>query len=518
MLSRQQQAAPDTRLPFKGSLAFDRNAQEYIPFRTETDAMLASLMLAYRLASPVLAVVLALVRHPSFNPADITLSRPEDVWARVAEHSASKRPQRVSGFPAVFPSVVLHEVLDILGEERRTALHVQRDTDGPQLGPFQLSKLDRDLRNMSLVCKDWRQPAQRTLGKILILQDARRTHIVNALTCPLFGPWTTESLIFRRSLGLDDWSREELNKYAAEVWDLMAKLVERTPNVRYVSFCTDWFELPFNRLAENLAVRSLEELRLIQVGDITQLLGAVCKQIKRMPRLRHLFLQYSGQGSAYTNFIPQSELDEGSPGPSLEKVTLKIGSASALSLRYINWLTHPRDGENAFRLKSLVLDLSNCYYSEHNCVEALEPCFTSLSELCVTVSGLSDGVLERIFRSCHILKDLTMVIQHSFDNKMSLMPDTVERACVIFSFEQPNWALWNERMERTLTQHCPPRLRYLRIHMIAYSEVDLPLDPYASSRAIAKQKGIDVEITWSSIRNSGCTSRSCLTFPMPCIC
>ena len=169
-------------------MAFDRNAQEYIPFRTETDAMLASLMLAYRLASPVLSVVLALVRHPNFNPSDITITKPEDVWAHVAEHAASKQPQRVSCFPTVFPSVVLHEVLGILHEERRTALHAYRDTDVPQFGPLQLGKVlltefsvnitlimsglqtDRVLRNVSLVCKDWRQPAQRTLGKILVIQ------------------------------------------------------------------------------------------------------------------------------------------------------------------------------------------------------------------------------------------------------------------------------------------------------------------------------------------------------------
>lgn len=65
-----------------------RTGQDFVPFKTTTDAMLASLMLAYRLASPILTVVLALVRHPDFNPAEITLSRAEDVWARVSEHEA----------------------------------------------------------------------------------------------------------------------------------------------------------------------------------------------------------------------------------------------------------------------------------------------------------------------------------------------------------------------------------------------------------------------------------------------
>ena len=199
-MSSKGSPVPDTRLPFKGCLAFNRNAQEYIPFGTETDAMLASLMLAYRLASPVLAVVLALVRHPNFNPADITLSNPEDVWARVAEHDAEKRSQKVACFPHAFPRVILSEVVDILGEERGAELYVQRDTDGPQMGFIEYEKVeacslslwcfrslipcqtDRDLRSVSLVCKDWTQPAQRTLGKILTLQG-RFYLVIRILDC-----------------------------------------------------------------------------------------------------------------------------------------------------------------------------------------------------------------------------------------------------------------------------------------------------------------------------------------------
>ena len=139
----------------------------------------------------------------------------------------------------------------------------------------------------------------------------------------MFGPWTNEVVIFRHWRELDDQGRTELINYGIEIWSLMAKLVSRTPNIRRTSFCTDWFELPFHRLAWSFATKPLEELHLVQVGDIAQLLGAVCKQLKHMPRLRHLALQYSGQGSAYTYFIPQSELDAESPGPAIEKVSLK---------------------------------------------------------------------------------------------------------------------------------------------------------------------------------------------------
>lgn len=281
----------------------------------------------------------------------------------------------------------------------------------------------------------------------------------------------------------------------------MSKLVERTPNVRFVSFSTDWFEMPFKSLAESLASRPLEELRLIQTGDITQLLGAVCKQIRRIPTLKHLYLQYSGQGSAYTNFIPPSELEEGSPGPSLEKVTLKIGSASSTSLKYINWLTRPR--ENGFQLKELALDLSGSYYNERHCIEALEPCFSTLPALCITVSGLSEGVLERVLEKCRALKDLSMIIRHSFDNSMSEIPRTIERLCISLSFEHMDWSLWSSRMHEFLEHRAPPRLRHLEMRMVAYCDIDGTYDPFREPRAIAKQKGIDVVITFHS---AGCAS------------
>lgn len=127
---------PDTRLPFKGKMAFHRNTQEYIPFHTETDAMLASLMLAYRLSSPIFALVLALARHPGFNPADITLCKAEDVWLRVTEHQAPKTktvisPKSAHARKIHFPRFVMEEVVDILAAERHQKLHDERDTYGP---------------------------------------------------------------------------------------------------------------------------------------------------------------------------------------------------------------------------------------------------------------------------------------------------------------------------------------------------------------------------------------------------
>ncbi|EJD07641.1 uncharacterized protein FOMMEDRAFT_143963 [Fomitiporia mediterranea MF3/22] len=494
---------PDTRLPFMGSLAFNRNTQEYIPFRTETDAMLASLTLAYRLASPILAVVLALVRHPNFNPAEITLSKPEDVWARVAEHTAAKRTHEDPCFPFTFPRVILNEVVDILAEERKVQLHVQRDTDGPYMGRIEFEKTDRDLRNMSLVCKDWTRPAQKALGKIIALQDVRSVHVMNALNSPLFGAWTREAVVFRHNRELDERSRRELLISANEVWSLIARFVTRIPNLQTISLCVDWFEMPLRYFAEGLEYSPLQEIRLVQAGDIAQLLGAVCKKIKNMKVLKHLYLQYSGVGSAYTNFVPPSELEGESPPLSLEKVTLKIGTASELSLAYITWLTRPRDGENGFRLKSLALDLSSCYYNENSCFNALAPCFTTLQELVINGSGLSEGLLARILQTCRGLRTLTLIVRHTFDNSMAMeLPNSLETMTINSSFEKPDWELWDERLTYFFVNRAPRRLKHISSHMLSYVDLNNIDNTYPMARAVAKERGISFDFSCEII-NSG---------------
>ncbi|THH10368.1 hypothetical protein EW145_g1396 [Phellinidium pouzarii] len=466
----------DTRLPFKGILAFDRNSQDYVPFRTATDAMLASLMLAYRLASPILTVVLALVRHPDFNPGEITLSRAEDVWARVAEHEASVamvRNGRNDAFPFAFPRFVLDEVLDVLDEERRTSLLMKSEAVDPYLGRVETSKLDADLRSASLVCKEWRRPAQRTLGRILALQDVREVHLFSAINGPLFGHWTRDVVVLRHNPKLDEMGRAIACERGDGVWLLIMRLLSRMPNVRTVSISTDWFEWPLRNVTEGLErMPALRELRLVQLGDISQLLGV-----------------YSGMGSAYADFVPPSELDE-SPGLAFQKLSLKIGSTSDLSLQYIKWLTMPREGDNSFMLKSLLLDLSCCYGNERGCVDVLEPCFRTLEELWINASGLGKGLLTRIFDNCLSLRRLTIVFRHTFEKSMfDHLPHSLEDICVDFSFEIPDWDQWDQRAFLFITSRLHS-LKRLRLRLVCAGLTDCR-DKYLSSKALCKELGID---------------------------
>lgn len=116
-----------------GNLAFDRRSNRYIAFDTETDAMLASLVLAYRLAPPILELILAIVRRPSFRPSDITISKPGDILERIRESV----PTRSSQSPAnrmTIPRVVFEHVVEIFQAERAAKCHACRDMEGPRIG------------------------------------------------------------------------------------------------------------------------------------------------------------------------------------------------------------------------------------------------------------------------------------------------------------------------------------------------------------------------------------------------
>ncbi len=337
----------ETRLPFDGVRAFDKNSQKYIPFNTQTDAMLASLMLAYRLASPVLSVVLAIVRHPQFNPAEITLQKPDDIWAKVTEQEEKMktvaRADHTSGFRFNLPQSVFEEIVDIFEGERERKLHTQRDMHEPELESINTAILDRDLRSMSLVCRAWTQPVQRALGRILILNNLDIDTLKNALNGVLFGRWTREIIFFRCRRFLDSERLDYMQRYGKDVWELLARLLMRLPNVRLLCINTDIVEFPTSRMADGLArLPALRELRLVQIGDISQILGLVLKKIGDLRSLEHLSLQYSGAGSAYSASVPFSDLEKCSPSSALQKLSLKVGNTSDISLKYIKWLCTPK--------------------------------------------------------------------------------------------------------------------------------------------------------------------------------
>ena len=581
----------DTRLPFRSNLAFDRTSQAYIPFPTQTDAMLASLILAYRLASPILAVVLALVRHPEFRPGEITLQKPDDVWRWVAEYEAGggggvgvgegegegeggdekeregekekengkekegegereregeggmeekgkeKEQEQTeteekerSALPFRFPRVVLDHVLDILDHTRRAALasHYTYTAPAPlHLHPHaplppsaaRVAEMDADLATMARVCREWRGAAQRALGRVLVLRCVTRGVVERALETGVVGPWTREVVVFRSRRDEDpcagtgagsstgtgtgtstvEYSHSQATAATegegGELWPLFAALLRRIPNVQTLTLSTDFFKVPVRPTTPSQTLRllpSLRVLRLVQEGDISPLLGMVCRHMPEMRELRELHVQYSGAGSVYATYVSPSELAGLAPPGRLETVGLSVGEASELSLAYVRWLTQPRerDGVCTYWLQALVLDLRRVYYKETSVVAVLGPCLARLRalEICAGKgSGGESGLVAAVVGACGALRRLRvrvgdMVFGRDWFWRASRAVEDL--AVAVEADEDAPWEEWDDHvcgwLERRLL--LDPRLTSVHIQLHVPHR---PPSVFPRSRALA---------------------------------
>lgn len=190
--------------PFIDSQAFVRKTKSYVTFPSQTDAMLASLQLFHNVPCRIMNLVFSVVTHPNFDSKQVTLLDSADVIdvvekSRLEERMAvvHKRSLNSDGYAeqAGFPQFALDEVLDIIHAERMERLKTQF---GETLDPREMflysMRIEEDttLKAMSLVHRSWATPAQKALGRVLLI--GRPIEEMKVLRYPvrksIFGPWT----------------------------------------------------------------------------------------------------------------------------------------------------------------------------------------------------------------------------------------------------------------------------------------------------------------------------------------
>lgn len=325
-------------------------------------------------------------------------------------------------------------------------------------------------------------------------EDMRKEHIIRALSGPLFGEWTREAIILRHNRELDYEGRKSLFNEGNELWKLMSALFARTPNISTVSLCTDWYEMPLNNVVRGLAcMPSLRDLRFSMAGDITPLLGVVCKHIRMLPQLLHLTLQYSGSGSAYTSFVPTSELPNEGPNAKLEKLSLKIGESSPIALQYIAWLAGYRvDGQS--KLTALSLDFSSGIYVERQCLEALQPCFDGLEALSIKTMGVNDDTLRLVLESCAHLKCLTLSVRRRtciVDDCLTFaLPTSLEDLTLNLAADGLEVEEWDSRLATFICDHLPSQLKSMSVRLACTRNMVGVVGDLVKSQTLAKERGI----------------------------
>lgn len=199
--------------PYKGFSAYDKSLHTYTPFSTESDAMLASLLLALEIPRSTMDFILSIINNKGFDTSKVTLKSSTDIYAisettrisnlqaiavnreLVAAHEPPfrTRPRNCTSSTVNLPSNVMENVMDFIHAERDISLDYVRHRQCSKVHDLLPSERGADLLNMSLVHRTWTFSAQQTLGRIACIEVPGA--LDNFLRSPCFGPWTREIIL-----------------------------------------------------------------------------------------------------------------------------------------------------------------------------------------------------------------------------------------------------------------------------------------------------------------------------------
>ena len=96
-------------------------------FPTQSDAMLANLLLSHKVPYSSMNLILKIIKHPGFDSKEVTFDSAFEIFqfaekSRVEDRRAVVRRRSVGGDKRIiqtkFPQVILLEVLNLLEQER----------------------------------------------------------------------------------------------------------------------------------------------------------------------------------------------------------------------------------------------------------------------------------------------------------------------------------------------------------------------------------------------------------------
>lgn len=254
--------------PFIDSQAYNKASSTYVSFPSKADAMIASLQLSYDVPCRTMDLILSTISHPDFDPKQVKLRSSIDVIDVLEEIRMKDRVAIVHKRPldrdgrieqAGFPLFVLEEVLEIIHSRRMAKIKSTfEDLHFMQLvyEYNRYSEEERSLRNMCLVHRSWTTPSQKTLGRILFINEpaygSRLLYAPSNAWKSIFGPWTTV-VAFQMYCRLDDQGEyyeyyflDDFEEDYREWFENVHRILVSFTNLKsiwmqsYASFFTKW--------------------------------------------------------------------------------------------------------------------------------------------------------------------------------------------------------------------------------------------------------------------------------------
>lgn len=268
--------------PFINNGAYYKATNSYVPFPSQSDAMLASLQLFHEVPCRIMNLIISTVTHPDFDTKQVTLNSSIDVIkvteeARLQDRMAvvHRRSLNADGYmeQTKLPHFALYEVLDIVHAERMERIKTifGKTLHDDEASLFNVDILKDDvLSNMSLVHRSWTFPAQQTIGRLVCIRQTmgaagRLFHVQHQ---GIFGPWTTAvAILFAPDyLSTENIDREAIEFGLLKKLEVLHRALLSFPNLKRIyftsciPFLTTWFDFTVREMVRQNTY--LEELTL----------------------------------------------------------------------------------------------------------------------------------------------------------------------------------------------------------------------------------------------------------------
>lgn len=252
---------------YNSNNAFSIPREILVPYKTESDAMLASLVTAHSVSLEAMDLFLTVLRSPNFHPDQISLKSINQITKPVIacrQQEILEKSYNVDA-NAARQGLLLRLVLDDLMNSREYAIRLFQETR------FAFSHRKKDvvcvqqvLLSLARVHTSWTEPSLRALGRSLIFLDPTVSQILSPLSSPAFGDWTKD-VTFVFTARYDEES----------VWVAVDRLFSALPSIRTICLVVslglsdnlESMTRTVNHLSSTLHnLNSLEELSLYRAG------------------------------------------------------------------------------------------------------------------------------------------------------------------------------------------------------------------------------------------------------------
>ncbi|KAH8113903.1 hypothetical protein DFH11DRAFT_1598072 [Phellopilus nigrolimitatus] len=476
---------------------FDPEEQDWIPFDTATDVLIAKLILEHNLFREVVdilideclisplrpkqevfetvtgrlpkgetfanndvrAVIWCTLRNPAFDPAQITFKKAFDVYRRVREHkygqlqaiTASVEGRETAGVPRV----ILDMIVDILASEMSSLFHEAAVAE-PYIFKIVASSEYKTLRQICLVHRSWVNVARRGLQRRAFVGGSRPfTALLRDSTISSHRLRELAIYVPKHSACEDEgWLMEE-------EWNVLAEIARNAPNLKELSLKissdpSDGIKTFLIALAE---CSGMVKLRL--VGKLGQCLEAVCWTISKLKQLTHL--TYINPEEYINWFIPASFIPLNNPDAYISRELASVTPPESLQVLTLDcpsfpdsyWLLRPRAG---YAPKHLDITLTRFHDSGTIAPSGVPGCLASLTSLRVQLAALPGDTSDDLDLNAMLLSSafgfrrLSLVVGSPLVlDSLNAVTSSVVELCIEFQRYWGTLYQWSESEDRAIS-------------------------------------------------------------------